>query len=94
MKAKNNIDNLKQQIHLLSHEISNPLNTISLNAQLLKRASDDDTLKRAAVIDNCVDRMKNMMYKMLEIIDYSPNPIKNAKIIDLNKFREKKMLHF
>jgi len=93
MKQKNKDDNLKQQLHLFSHEISNPLNTISLNAQLLKRAADQDTLKRAAVIDSCVDRMKSIMFRLIQAIDNKPKTPVNSKVIDLNEFREKRMSH-
>lgn len=91
MKQKSKDDKLKQQLHLFSHEISNPLNTISLNAQLLKRAEDQDTLKRAAVIDSCVDRMKTIMFKLIQAVDNKPKTPVNSKVIDLNEFREKRM---
>ena len=91
MEEKLNIESVKKIIQSINHEVSNPLNTISLNAQLLKRSNNEEILKRAAIIDSSVDRLKNIMYKLIESIEYRPNPLRDAKIIDLNKFRQKKL---
>ncbi|HUU50163.1 MAG TPA: histidine kinase dimerization/phospho-acceptor domain-containing protein [Nitrospinota bacterium] len=93
MLEKTNIDNIKRLILCISHEINNPLNTISLNAQLLKRTTNEDILKRAAIIDSSVDRLKNIISQMLQSVNNHPRHIKNAKIIDLKKFKERKMFH-
>lgn len=91
MEEKLNIESVKKLIQSINHEVSNPLNTISLNAQLLKRSNNEEILKRAAIIDSSVDRLKNIMYKLIESIEYHPNPLRDAKIIDLNKFRQRKL---
>ena len=88
---KLNVENMKRMIHSINHDVSNPLNTISLNAQLLKRSTDEEILKRAAIIDSSVDRLKQIMYKLVQSIDATHGAIRNSKIIDLNKFRERKL---
>lgn len=74
------VENLKEQIEFLTrlageltHEMNNPLSTISLNLQLLIEdfSERDDTLKAVArlkMIQSEVDRLRNLFSDFLQIV--------------------------
>lgn len=83
LKAQEQLVHLGQAARTLSHEIKNPLGTIQLRTDILKKFTSKEGLDDLKVISEETRRLKNLTDR---IHDFLKNPLGKPVRIELNKY--------